>query len=206
MYKAAKFNDQAKFGLIREAIKSDQGMLQFVFLRKEDIYEKVRETRLEYADNQKLFAIQGEQITDYTRSGYQEGEKEKLHKDTSEKVDITCKKVEKLALLISKDKPKKNIQYITCHKCKTSGHYASRCQLIGSTTQGCVYCGRYGHTEATCCKKQAEKARLKAEKDKTRDILPKMILNKEVDPKRRRKRCQLCLCKRQRSRRTKKKC
>ena len=36
LYKEAKFNDQAKFGLIREAIKFGQGMLQFVFLRKPD--------------------------------------------------------------------------------------------------------------------------------------------------------------------------
>ena len=49
--KEAKFNDQAKFWLIREAIKSDQGMLQFVLLRKADVYEKVRENCLEYADN-----------------------------------------------------------------------------------------------------------------------------------------------------------
>ena len=36
LYKEAKFNDRANCGLIREAIKSDKGMLQFAFLRKED--------------------------------------------------------------------------------------------------------------------------------------------------------------------------
>ena len=56
LYKEAKFNDQAKFGLVREAIKSDQGKSQIVFLRKADTYEKVRGTCLEYADNQKEFA------------------------------------------------------------------------------------------------------------------------------------------------------
>ena len=54
----AKANDRAKFGLSREADKFDQGMLQFVFLRKADTYEKVRETCLEYADNQKVFVSQ----------------------------------------------------------------------------------------------------------------------------------------------------
>ena len=39
LYKEAKFNDRAKFGLIREAIKFDQGILQFVFLRKADTHE-----------------------------------------------------------------------------------------------------------------------------------------------------------------------
>ena len=33
-YKEAKFNDRAKFGLIREFIKSEKGTLQFLFLRK----------------------------------------------------------------------------------------------------------------------------------------------------------------------------
>ena len=33
-YSEAKFNDRAKFGLIREVIKSDKGMLQFLFLSK----------------------------------------------------------------------------------------------------------------------------------------------------------------------------
>ena len=80
LYKEAKFNDQAKFGLLREAILSDKGMLQFIFLRKADAFEKVTETWLKYPDNQKLFASQGEQITDQTRSGHQEVEKEKLHK------------------------------------------------------------------------------------------------------------------------------
>ena len=142
LYKEAKFNEQAKFGLIREAIKSDQGMLQFVFLRKADTYEKVRETCLEYAYNQKVFASQGEQVTDQTRSAHLEGEKEKLHKKTSEKFDRVCKNFEQLALFIPKDKPKNNIQDITCDKYKKPGHCASQSQLVGSTTEGCRYCGR----------------------------------------------------------------
>ena len=80
LYKEAKFNEQANFGLLSEDIKSDKGMSQFIFLRKADAFEKVRETWLKYPDNQKLFVSKGEQITDQTRSGHQEVEKEKLHK------------------------------------------------------------------------------------------------------------------------------
>ena len=58
LYKEAKFKDQAKFGLIREAIKSDQGMFHFVLLRKADTYEKVRRNCLEYSDNQTVFVSQ----------------------------------------------------------------------------------------------------------------------------------------------------
>ena len=100
-----------------------------MFLRKADKYEKVKEVCLDYTDNQKGFASQTEQIIHQARSGHHEGEKEKIHKEISEKVDILCKKLEQLALLISKDIPKKNIQEITCHKYKKPGHYAIQCQV-----------------------------------------------------------------------------
>ena len=104
-------------------------------------------------------------------------------KDTSERVDFQCQKFEQLALLISKGKKKKkNIQDITCHKCKKPGHDASQCQLTESTTQVCGYCGRYRHTEATCYKKQAEKARSKADKEKIKDSFSKAMLKKEAKP------------------------
>ena len=116
-------------------------MLKFVYLREADKYENVRETCLEYADNQIDFASQREQQIDQANSGHQEGEK-LLHKENSEKVGSLSKKFEELALLISNDKPKKNIQDITCHKYNNTVHYASQCQLTGSMTQGSGYCGR----------------------------------------------------------------
>lgn len=46
LFKAANFNDHEKFELIIESIKSDQGMFQLEFLRKQNTYEKLRETCL----------------------------------------------------------------------------------------------------------------------------------------------------------------
>ena len=40
-----------------------------MFYRKAHTYEKVRKSCLEYADNQKVFASQGEQIIDQARKG-----------------------------------------------------------------------------------------------------------------------------------------
>ena len=63
-------------------------------------------------------------MIDQARRGKQEGEKEKLDEENSEKIDRLCKNFEQLALLISENKAKKNILDITCHDCKKPGHYA----------------------------------------------------------------------------------
>ena len=117
-----------------------------------------------------------------------------------------CKKFEHLGLLIPKDKPKKNSQDIICHKCEKPGRYASQSQLIGSTTQRCGYCGRYGHVEEACYKKQADEARSKPDKGKTKDSFPKMNFRNTLNRKHRRRRNQSCLPKKQRIRKIRKKC
>lgn len=58
LYRLARYNDQNKFGFIREAIKFDQGMSQFKFLRKLDRYNKVKEMTPEYAGNQTVLDSQ----------------------------------------------------------------------------------------------------------------------------------------------------
>ena len=92
IYKEAKFNDRAKFGLIREIFKSDQGMLQFVSLKEADMYEEVKETCLEYADNQKVFGWQSqeEQVTNHEQGTQSNKRKEKFQNDTAEMVGILC--------------------------------------------------------------------------------------------------------------------
>ena len=85
-------------------------------------------------------------------------------------------------LLTSKYKPKQNIQDITCLMCRKLSNYANQCQLIGSTIQWCGYWRRYRHTQTECYKKHADEARSEANKDKTKDSLPKTIFKKEVEP------------------------
>ena len=105
-------------------------MLQFVILKNADTYEKVKETCLEHADNQKVITsqIQEKQVTDQEQDSSTTKGKEIFHSDTSEKFDILCEKFELLGLIVSKDNQKKNVLDITCPKCKKSSHYASKCQ------------------------------------------------------------------------------
>ncbi len=55
LYKEAKFSEDLKFGMIQEAIRSDQALVYFVLLRKANTYEQIKEACFEYADNQKVF-------------------------------------------------------------------------------------------------------------------------------------------------------
>ena len=80
LYKEAKFNYQANFGLIREAIRSDQGLLQFAFLRKADAYEQVRGNCDEYADNKTVFVlmVQEEQVIEQAQANQTDNGKKKF--------------------------------------------------------------------------------------------------------------------------------
>ncbi len=146
-----------------DAIKSDQGLLQFVLLRKVRTFDDVRETCLDYAEHQKIFFLP-KKLTGNASGVLDIGAQERQQgtdKHALDKMDMLRKKFENLALLIKKNKPKPNIQDIICYKRKKPGHYASQCQMHTEVVKSCNYCGRYGHSETACCKKQADEAGLR---------------------------------------------
>ena len=53
-YSQAKFDGQAKFGFLRDGLKSDHMLLQSVFFRKAESYDEIKQARIEYADNLKM--------------------------------------------------------------------------------------------------------------------------------------------------------
>jgi len=89
LYTKAKFNGVSKLGLIREALKTDQMMLQFVLLRGAKDYQSVKDTCLEYAENKKILA------PDFQETTYQQERKED---PTSKKVDELTKRLKELTL------------------------------------------------------------------------------------------------------------
>ena len=57
LYKEAKFNEEAKLGLFRDAIKGNPVLLQFAMLRGATSYEEVKQACLEFAENQKILEL-----------------------------------------------------------------------------------------------------------------------------------------------------
>ncbi len=47
LYREAKFSEELNFGMIQEAIRSDQALMYFVLLKKAKTYEKVKGASIE---------------------------------------------------------------------------------------------------------------------------------------------------------------
>lgn len=92
LYQKAKLGEQAKFALIREALKADQMILTFALFRGASTYEDVKEECLEYADNQKMQSPSRGKVMF----------KEDLFDDSSKRIDDLSAQIESLALIIGK--------------------------------------------------------------------------------------------------------
>ena len=54
LYSLAKFKEQANFGLLRDSLKSEQILLQFVLFRGAKSYKQIKQACIEYSDNRKM--------------------------------------------------------------------------------------------------------------------------------------------------------
>ena len=54
LYSQAKFNEQAKFDLPRDTLKSDQMLQQFVLFRGAKSHNEIKQACIEYADSHKM--------------------------------------------------------------------------------------------------------------------------------------------------------
>ncbi len=121
-YNQAEFNEHAKFGMLREALKTDQLLLQFVLFRGTKDYEEVKQYCTDYADNQKMMSApsgsRGERPGNIRLPA-------RTSNDT--RIDDLCREVEKLHLLMSNGPRNQRQAEPFCHKCNKKGHYASQC-------------------------------------------------------------------------------
>jgi len=125
LYTRAKFDERSKLGLIREALKTDQVMLQYVLFRGTKDYLTTKDACLEYAENKKILASDVPIQQGVHRP---EGEGDAA----SKKVDELSKKLQELTLMIQKqqrplNRPMGSRREFRCFKCGEAGHTANRC-------------------------------------------------------------------------------
>ena len=158
LYDQAGFKDEARFGLIKKAISSDQELLKFTVLRSAMSFEAVKEACREYADNPKVFGGPSVRPT-------------KAKEEDS--IAELCRQMEEVKLYMAGQRrsqgpdrpPKKDI---VCQRCGQTGHFTYQCQLPPKEPLKCNYCGKSGHTERACYTKQADERNRAREKDLAR--------------------------------------
>ena len=100
-----------------------------------------------------------------------DGRTSKISQDVDDnaldKMDMLCKKLKDLDLLIKKSKSKQSVQDVICHKCKRLGHYEIQYQMRAHAVNLCSHCGGYVHFAAACCKKEASEARARTQSQNT---------------------------------------
>ena len=169
-YNQAKFNDSAKFGLLREALNGDHMLLQFVLFRGAKDYISVKKACLEFAENKKMLDSPSSVPTATNTD----------RKD--ERIDELCKQIENLHLLMSKQNRPPRVSEPKCHRCKKTGHYASQCQLPPEPPLVCTYCCKHDHRAEVCYTKQcddsakAQRITILKKEDAQRDVETKEAL------------------------------
>ncbi len=98
-YKKASFKERTKQGIIMEAIHSYEGLSHFVLLRNATMFDKVKETCLEYAEHQNVYSLP-KQVTRNALGVLDTGTHKRpqgTDEQTLEKMDMLFKKFEDLA-------------------------------------------------------------------------------------------------------------
>ena len=121
LHSQAKFNEQAKFGLLRDSRKSDQMLLQFVRFRGAKSYNEINQTCVEYSD--KLKMMDGP----VTKNGNKGVRFTVQIESKDSRIEDLCKQAENLHLMATKQPRPARQSESQRYNCSKKGDYASQC-------------------------------------------------------------------------------
>lgn len=165
VFAKAMFNDEAKFGLLRNALCKIPEIFQFVVFKGATTYHELTKVVQEFDQARRLFNHQVHPTPDLTQ-GDVFGSKRVLNRpdargaEIESKVDALAASMADLTLFVRKKTeaaqasqapaPKKDDKPRICSFCKEEGHAANRCNKNPHRDSICERCGKMGHATATC--------------------------------------------------------
>ena len=155
LYSKAGFNDEAKYGLLRNAVMEHLDVAQFAIYRSRKTYEGLKITVKDFSPGRDAFkaaksAAQSVELPSpkriLTRSDTDSRE-DKLEN----KVDAITSQLAELSFMMKKRQtPGDSAPSWTCSYCKGSRHSPNRCHSNPHRNTRCPTCGKVGHAAETC--------------------------------------------------------
>ena len=125
------------FGFLRDSLKSEQMLLQFVLFRRAKIFNEIKQAYTEYSDNLKMMDGPG-------KSNEGKGLRFTVQNEPKDsRIEDLCKQVENLNLMVTKQPRSARQSEPVCYKCNKKGHYVSQCRFGQEPT--CYRCNKKGH-------------------------------------------------------------
>ena len=169
-YQQAGFNEEAKFGLLRQSVKEHVQLADFTLYKGPETYEALKKVIRDYVRGTETYCSTAETTPSTLSQGKKNNQRTisfsnaKPSEDAymNAKIDSLTSQVAELALVVKKqhssNPPVSNYPIIedkdrTCSFCGKKGHSANRCDMNPHRNTRCNYCGKMGHSEATCWSK-----------------------------------------------------
>lgn len=155
LYEKAGFNEEAKYGLLRNAVMGHLEVAQFAILRSPTTYDELKKTVKDFAVGRDAFraARASSSVNDQTpKKVLQRPDAGPKQEKLESKVDELATQLAELSLMMKKKQqtPAESGPTWTCSFCKEPGHSASRCRSNPHRDTRCPNCGKIGHSGETC--------------------------------------------------------
>ena len=173
LYEKAGFNDEAKFGLLRNAVMEHLELAQFAIYRGAKTYKALFDAIMDFWSGRCAFQAAANSLSNsrYNASESAQSMYEPRGQVGSKKVVMRSKaplspletkvgalsdRLAYISLMIKKNQSRdeatafRPVHDRTCSYCKRPGHGANRCDANPHRDTKCRRCGTFGHSETSC--------------------------------------------------------